>query len=152
MNAFLDILYKLSHETGLKLYPDHHGVCKLLIGNRTTIQLEMDPNGEKLLIGSVIIEIPLGKFREEVLKHALVANSTEYPYYGYLCYIQRINSLALYDTLSLRDLSGEALLNYIEQFAEKSEKWKSAIESGRPGPHLLNTQNTTKPPQFGMKP
>lgn len=151
MTPFLELLYKLSHETGLKLYPDKNEACKLLVGEHSKVQLEMDFTGEKLLIGSIIIEIPLGKFREEVLKHALVANSAEYPYYGYLCYIQRTNSLALYDHLFIKTLTGDFLLNYIKLFAEKAETWRTAIASGRPGPNILKTTQTTPPPTFGIR-
>lgn len=151
MSPFLEILYKLSHETGLKLYPDNHEACKLLIGDHNNVQLEMDFTGEKLLVGSIIIEIPLGKFREEVLKHALVANNAEYPCYGYLCYIQRINSLALYDYLSLKNLTGDFLVNYITVFAQKAETWRAAIASGRPGPNVLKPTSTNAPPNFGIR-
>ena len=41
MTPFLDILYKLSHETGLRLYPDANHACKLLVGD-CYVQLEMD--------------------------------------------------------------------------------------------------------------
>lgn len=151
MTPFLEILYKLSHETGLKLYPDSNEACKLLVGDNCYVQLEMDITGDYLLIVSVITEIPLGKFREEVLKHALVANNVEYPYYGHLCYIQKTNSLALYDALLIRTLTGESLLNYIKIFTEKVETWKKAITSGRPGPNVLKTTTTTNIPNFGIK-
>lgn len=151
MTPFLEILYQLSHETGLQLYPDSHEACQLLVGERMKVQLEIDLTGNKLLIGSIIIEIPLGKFRETVLKHALAANAAEYPYYGYLCYIHKLNALALYDALPIKNLTGPQLVNYITLFAEKAELWYKAISSGQPGPNVLQTQQNQPSPRFGIK-
>ncbi|MEI8301017.1 MAG: CesT family type III secretion system chaperone [Chlamydiota bacterium] len=151
MTPFLDILYQLSHETGLQLYPDNHHACKLVVGEHITVQLEMDISQEHLLLGSVIYEIPLGAFRENVLKHALVANSGDYPLYGYLCYIQKLNALALYDALSLKNLTGISLSNHIILFAQKAELWREALSSNRPGPNTLKPQGGKPPPFLGIK-
>lgn len=152
MTPFLEILYQLSHETGLQLYPDSHDACQLLVGDHGKVQLEMDITGEKLLIGAIIIEIPLGKFRENVLKQALVDNATAYPYYGYLCYIQKLNALALYDLLPIKNLTGPSLVKYISHFAGKAELWRKAISSGQPSPNVVSTTSGPQTPPFGMKP
>lgn len=150
MTPFLEILYQLSHETDLQLYPDAHDACKLLVGEHNYVQLEMDVTGEKLLIGSIIIDIPLGQFRENVLKHALVANAADYPSYGYLCYIHQINSLALYEALPIKTVTGPLLVHYISRFAEKVESWRKAIASGHPGPNVLSAKSSQPLP--GIKP
>jgi hypothetical protein len=151
VSPFLEILYQLSHETGLQLYPDSHAACQLLVGDNMKVQLEMDVTESKLLIGSIIIEIPLGKFRETVLKHALAANAAEYPYYGYLCYIHQLNALALCDALPIKNLTGPQLVTYITLFAEKAEHWYKAISRGQPGPHVLQSQQNQPSPRFGIK-
>lgn len=151
MTPFLDVLYQLSHETGLPLYPDNHQACKLVVGQHITVQLEMALSQEHLLLASVIYEIPLGSFRENVLKHALVANNGDYPLYGYLCYIQKINALALYDLLPLKNLTGITLSNHIILFAQKAELWREALASGRPGPHALKPPGGSPPPFLGIK-
>jgi len=151
LTPFLEILYELSHETGLKLYPDEHAACKLLVGDDMQIQLEMDPSGEKLFIVSLLAELPLGRFRENVLKHALVANSTEPPSYGYLCYVHQINHLALYAALTAEGLKGPFLVEYLASFYDKAKKWKQAIHAGQPGPNVLSSTKES-PPRPGIKP
>lgn len=151
MTPFLEILYNLSHDTGLKLYPDQHDACKLIVGNNVHVQLEIDPITDQLILGSIIAETPPGNFREEVLKHALVANSAEPPNYGCVCYIQKINSLALYDTLPSKGVRTEFLIDFITVFADKVLSWRKALEQGKPGPFDIQGTHSDKPPPFGIK-
>lgn len=151
MTPFLEILYGLSHDTGLKLYPDNHQACKLIVGDNIHVQLEMDPATDNMIIGSIIAETPPGQFRENILKHALVANSQEFPNYGCLCYISRINSLALYDSLPSRNIKPDFLIDFITVFAEKVLLWRKALDAGRPGPNSIDNPTSDSPPMFGLK-
>lgn len=151
MTPFLEILYNLSHETGLKLYPDTHDACKLLLADDIMVQLEIDQRGENLLLASHIAELSPGKFRESVLKHALVANTMETPNYGNLCYVEKINMLSLYDFIPLDGLKTEFLMNFIIVFADKVKSWKNALSSSKPAPFILQKFTDDKPPKFGLK-
>lgn len=151
MSLFLDILYDLSTDTGLQLYPDSHQACKLIIKEDIAVQLEMHPYESKLIVASIITELPLGPFRENVLKHALVANNFEYPLYGYLCFIEKKGALGLCDTLTKGQLVGSFLVEYILAFADKVELWRNAINEGRPGPFTLSSSSKLPPPTFGIK-
>ncbi len=151
MSPFLEILYNLSHVTGLKLYPDKNNACKLVITNDISIQLETDIAQEKLLIGCVICEIPPGKFREQVLQHAMVENFDAFPMFGTMCYIEKKNHLALYDYLLLKNLNEDYLLDYITVFADKAQSWKNSILDNKPGPNALDNFPEDKPPAFGIK-
>ncbi|MBM3192194.1 MAG: hypothetical protein FJZ63_06065 [Chlamydiae bacterium] len=152
MTPFLEILYKLSHETGLQLYPDDNKACKLKVGEHAHVQLEIAPDQEHLLLASIIIEIPLGVFRENVLKHALVENNQDYPTHGYLGYIKKLNALGLYESLRLSELTGPKLVQHIASFAQKVDLWREAIASGRPGPYPLAAPPGGPSPFMGMKP
>ncbi|PCI94325.1 hypothetical protein COB11_04000 [Candidatus Aerophobetes bacterium] len=151
MTPFLEILYGLSHDTGLKLYPDQNEACKLVLENGIHVQLEMDPATDNLILGGIIAETPPGKFREKILKHALVANNQEFPNYGCLCYIHSTNSLALYDTLPSKNVDTEFLIDFITVFADKVQTWKRALEEGRPGPNIITSASSDNPPMFGLK-
>lgn len=151
MSPFLELLYNLSHETGLKLYPDKNSACKLVITDNIHIQLETDISQQKLLLGCLICEIPPGTFREEVLKHAMAENFEAFPMFGTLCYIQQKNSLALYDYLPLQNLKVDYLIDYITVFADKAESWRQSILDNKPGPNALDTFPKDKPPSFGIK-
>lgn len=151
MTPFLEVLYNLSHETGLKLYPDQNEACKLVLEGDIMIQLEIDQRGENLLLASHIAELSPGKFRESVLKHALIANTMETPNYGSLCYIEKINMLTLYDFIPLSGLKTEFLLNFIIVFADKVKSWKAALSASKPAPFTLQKFSDDKPPKFGLK-
>lgn len=142
---FLDILYHLSHETGLKLYPDANDACKIRLSNNFYVQLEMDRSEEFLNAVCKIIEIPLGKFKENVLKHALVDNSNHNPYEGCLSYVQKNNTLVLYQKISTKALDPSQLINYIIGLGLKAEEWKQAIEQGRPGPNSIKAVGKSPP-------
>lgn len=151
MSPFLDILYKLSHLTGLKLYPDKNNACKLVITDDISIQLETDLAQERLLIGCLICEIPPGVFREDVLKHALAENYQAFPLFGTLCYVDKLNFLALYDYIPLKNLQENYLIDYITVFADKASSWKNSILNNRPGPNSLDNYPKNNPPIFGLK-
>lgn len=137
--AFLDILYHLSHETGLKLYPDENDACKLHLSNDQYVQLEMDPSEQHLNAVCKITEIPLGKFKENVLKHALVANHQYNPYESCLCYIHKANQLSLYQKIPIKNLQPPQLVQMIVLIGLKAQEWKQAIEQGRPGPNIIQS-------------
>lgn len=143
---FLDILYHLSHETGLKLYPDSNDACKLHLSNQFYVQLEMDQSEEHLNAICKITEIPLGKFKENVLKHALVANYNLDPFESCLSYIQKTNTLTLYQKISVKNLNPTQLVDIIVRLGLKAEQWKQAIESGRPGPNTIKSVQQSTPP------
>ncbi|MCH9630896.1 MAG: hypothetical protein S4CHLAM37_09060 [Chlamydiia bacterium] len=151
MTPFLEILYGLSMDTGLKLYPDQNDACKLILESGIQVQLEMDPVTDNLMLGSVIAETPPGKFRERILKHALVANNQEFPNYGCLCYIHSTNSLALYDMLPSKNVDTMFLIDFITVFADKVQTWKNALDEGKPGPNTIIGPASDNPPMFGLK-
>ncbi len=151
MTPFLEVLYKLSHLSGVKLYPDSHNACKLVISDHISIQLEVDDKQERLLLGCIICEVPAGVFREKVLKHAMAANASEIPMYGSLCYVEKKNALALYDFLTIKHLNEDFLLDYLTVLARKAEEWRVSLSENKPGPNLLKNDPEDKPPAFGIK-
>lgn len=152
MNPFLDILYRLSHLTGVKLFPDAHNACKIVLKDGLCFQLEPDIPQENLIIGCQIVEIPPGSFREQVLKHALADNFESKPLFGTLCYISKTNELALYDKIALQYLKEDFLLDYLSALADKARLWKESIQNNRPGPNLLKGPKDDKPPSMNLRP
>lgn len=142
---FLDILYHLSHETGLQLYPDDHGACKLKLSNQMNVQLELDLRSPSLFLVCNIASLPPGTFRENVLKHALYANHFEDSTSGILCYIEKLGALALCKTIPIQDLHSDHLLDQISLMGEKAEKWKKAIDQSQPAPFVMNQGSSSLP-------
>jgi len=130
VNRFEEILRELSVELGTTLHVDKRGACKLRVNETLSLQLECDASQENLWIFSFLCEINPGKFRENVLKDALKANSP-FPLYGTLAYAERTNQLALFSSLRLPPLSGKTLFEFLSAFIEKANAWKAGVETGQ---------------------
>ena len=74
MKSFHDLIAELGEYIGEDLKVDLNMACSLEINNLIKVQIELDSPGEKILLMSLITELPPGKFRENILKDALKAN------------------------------------------------------------------------------
>lgn len=143
MKPFLDLLYSLSHETQLELYPDDHGACKLLLSNQMSIQIEMDREEKGFYLVCVISPLPPGKFRESVLKHALYGNHFADSVNGILCFIEKLGALALTKKVSFGSCEGLKLVNLIAHMGEKAALWKQALDQNQPAPFTIKSAPTS---------
>lgn len=134
MKSFEDILAGLSPLVGEDLHPDVNNACVLVLNENIKIQLELDITAEFLLMASMIIDLPPGKFRENVLKSALKANNMIDQSPGILAFVVKANKLVLFDRIYTDDLTPEKLLAEITQFFHKAENWKNAIQGGNTAP------------------
>ncbi len=135
INRFEEILQLLGQSLNLPLQVDANNACAIQIKQNLIVQLQPDPSQEKLLIGCQIIQVPPGKFRENVLKEALKANGLPDPRVGIFAYIARNNTLFLFQEYPFDLLTnGERIASLIGPIFKTAESWKSAIESGQAGP------------------
>ncbi len=146
MDNFTDLLRELGAIVNVPLHPDKHGVCKVMIDRKFSIQIEYDPMKNRLLFLSFITEIPPGKFRENVLKEALKANGV-FPRTGTLGLAERTNQLTLHDYYYLIEVKADKLADYLTSFIEKVNFWKTQIESGNV-PSVVTTSSKNRPPPF----
>ena len=152
MDRFEEILWDLGELIDMPLHADENRACKLVIDEKLPVQLEMDMNQDMLMVGSFICEIPPGKFRANVLKEALKANGTRVYGHGILSYVERNNSLVMFDHLYAKGLTGETLAAYLETFIPYANSWRDAIETGTALPTIQQSeQNKDLPPPLGMK-
>jgi hypothetical protein len=130
IDRFQEVLNQLSLLLDTPLYPDKKGACKLKVNENLYVQIEFQPEKQRLLLMSFICEIPPGKFRENVFKHAL---KTHYPMPdgGILSYSEKNNQLCLFDFLSLEYISGQKILEALYPFITKAQTWRSSVESGQ---------------------
>jgi hypothetical protein len=134
MDRFNEILLALGEEFDLTLQADRHHACAIQIKQGLVVQLESDSAQEKLLIASQIIEVPPGKFRENVLKEALKMNALPDPLIGTFSYIAKINQLVLFQYYPFDILTAKRLAGLLGSFVQTAEKWKAAIASGNSAP------------------
>jgi hypothetical protein len=128
-DRFEELLKELSALLGIPLHPDRKGACKLVFNETLHVQLECDAALENLLIAAFICDIPPGKFRENILKDALKANSP-FPKVGTLAYSERNNKLTLFTSLRISNLTGHKLAETLSLFVEKANLWRTGVETG----------------------
>ena len=150
IDRFEEILNELGAEFNISLHPDRKGACTLNINEILHVQLECDAHQENLLLASFICDLPPGKYRENILRDALKANSP-FPSNGTLSYSDRNNKLVVFANLRLPSLTGTKLAEFLALFVDKVNNWRIGVETGHTA-HLA--QPTTPSPSniFGMKP
>lgn len=145
-DLFSNLIAELGKVFALKLTPDKYNACSLEIPP-LTIQLELDEPRENLFIFTKIIELPPGKFRENVLAEALKANGLPDPRLGVFGYIAITNHLALHQVYPVKILNGENLAALFGGFYELATSWYDSIHRGTPSPVI----QSSNPPPFGLK-
>ncbi len=129
MDPFHSLLESLGSLIGVPLHPDHGQKCRLNINHQTFVQLEDETHKNRILIAAFICDIPLGKFRELVLKEALKENNL-YPRVATFSYCEKNNKLSLFMYAYYTELNGEKLADILATFLEKLFNWKTGIETG----------------------
>ncbi len=133
-NPFEELLEQLSKVFHLKLHIDRSNACSIQLHGNLVIQLQPDMTREHLWIFTKLIEIPPGKFRENVLKEALKSNGLPDPRAAVLAYMAATNHLVLFQKYPIAILTGERLAGLIGSFVETADSWKSAIAAGQSAP------------------
>lgn len=143
IGQFEELLAALGKVFHLVLHIDQSNACSIQIHEGLVIQLQPDLAQENLWLFSKLVEIPPGKFRENVLKEALKANSLPDPRPGVFSYLSQSNHLVLCQKYPFSILDGERLAGLIGGFVEMGEIWQKAIVSGQAAPQ-------TTPPRHGL--
>ena len=147
-DQFQQLLEQLGKIFHLSLHPDKIAACSILIPPALIVQLEMDPTQENLFLFSKLIEIPPGKFRENVLGDALKANASPDPVPGVLAYLDTSNCLVLFQTYPIYILNGDRLAGLFGSFFTMAENWRKAIASGNSSP---SPSHTIEANPFGLR-
>jgi hypothetical protein len=141
-DQFNELLHSLGKLFGLPLHTDKHNACALQIAKGLVVQLQLDESMEKMLIASKVVEVPPGKFREDVLLEVLKANGFADPLIGIFAYIPHTNELVLFQQYPMDILTGERLAGLILPFMDLCKEWRAAILSGQ---HCPSPQQPTPP-------
>lgn len=149
-----DLFETLLEETGntlqiANLHPDRNNSCLIKLTNGVSVQLELDPYQQSIVMGSDLGGLPTGRYRENVFREALKTNGVNETHHGILAYSTKTDHMVLFETLALRDLTGEKIADALTPFSEKALKWKNALEHGEV-PTLSNIRTSTG--MFGLRP
>jgi len=133
IDRFSSLLQELGTILLLPLSLDKYNACSIEI-SPIIIQMQLDATQETLFFFSKIIELPPGRFREDVLAEALKANNLPDPRAAIFGYLAITNHLTLHQNFPLSILNGERLAGMFGAFYELGKSWHTAIESGRTAP------------------
>jgi hypothetical protein len=131
MQSFTNLMSELGDLMDTELIPDLHQVVSLMINEKILVNIELNATGEKILLGCFIVELPPGRFREEVLKFALLANNASDSNIGTLAYVAKQNSLALLQEIQAHGLKASTLYEHLSLFVSRAEAWQNAINAGK---------------------
>jgi hypothetical protein len=149
-DPFEALIQQLSAELKIKLQVDRNHACALKIHHKLTVQLQIDTALEKVLIASLVSEIPPGRFRENVLAEALKANNLPDPRTGILGYLSTGNRLTLHQRYPLATLDGKKLADLVAGFIDYADLWHEAIEKGQSSPAPIHGSKGSPNP-FGLQ-
>ncbi|MEM7174595.1 MAG: CesT family type III secretion system chaperone [Chlamydiota bacterium] len=150
MNFFQELVWDLGEMMKIPFHIDENNACRLLIGEKLPIQLEMDDMGENVLVAASVSEIPPGRFREDLLKAALKANAPYNPH-GALAYVEKKNILVLYKFLAISQCTAPKLVEFLVPFIEYAESWQASVLSGIPPSPSQHTNKRDLPPPFSIR-
>lgn len=150
MDRFAQILYDLGSEMDLDLYPDPNRICQLNYHDELHIQIHFDEIKEEIIIACFLCEIPPGRYREKLLRAALISNN-DYPRVGTLSYSEKNNKLTLVEKVYAPNMPSAKLHQIMQDFFDKGKTWKEAVEKGGLLPVQPSNKNSGGS-MFGMKP
>lgn len=135
INKFEEILKELSVQLQIELHIDHNGACLIDFDEKIKVQLELDQSEENLIVFCSIAPITPGKFKENVFIDALKEND-KFPYIATFAYLEKENSLVMFEYLYFPDLKADILASYISTFSEIALLYHDALIHGQIAPAL----------------
>ena len=150
MERFALLIDELSEEMDVPLAADPELRCHIVINESLHIQLEAADNQERVLLVAVLADVPAGKYREVLFTACLKHNALPFPRYGTLGYLQPLNQLVMHEFLSIHELDGPKLHEFLGIFITKAQEWKGAIESGAPLPTGVEEVKKAPSPMEGL--
>lgn len=127
---FATILDDLGKIMNMRLAPDSHGACQIKSSTGLMVHMEPDSAGERLMIISDLGVPTPGRYRENLFREALKANGLPMPRQGVFSYSKKKDSLVLFDSLFLNELTGQKVADFLTTFMQKADLWRQAIPKG----------------------
>ena len=124
------ILEELGAILSMKLEPDEHNSCMIKYQNGLTLQMDHDPAYDRIMVLSNIGTPTRGVYRENLLREALKANGLPNKQPGIFAFSKKADCLVLYDTISIRELTGQKLSEFLAPFVILAQQWYAALGRG----------------------
>lgn len=152
MNPFEILIRDLGSVMALDLNADNHLSCRIFFSEEDpTIQIDLDTDADRILIGSELGNLSAGIYRERIFTQALLANGTAQSPRGILAFSEKNDTLVLFQFLKIDLLTGEKLYKFLQQFLEHARVWKMALARGDI-PQIEEAPQAGGSGMFGLKP
>ncbi|MFA6118608.1 MAG: CesT family type III secretion system chaperone [Parachlamydiales bacterium] len=135
IDKYEELLNYLSNKLDIELRIDSNQSCSILFDDTISVQLELDESAENLIIFSSAVQLPAGKFRENILLNGLKEND-KYPIIATFGYYEKANTLAIFNFLNLLSTDNEAIYNYLKTFVDLVFLYHDSVSKGQASPLL----------------
>jgi hypothetical protein len=150
---YLELIEGLSRLMNLPLTPEEGKSIVLLFAQTLRVQIEIDPKTNVLHIASPIETIGPGKFRENVLLYALMANCYPYILTGSFAFSEKTGKLILFSFFPMEQINPDKLFEFLPRFVEKAIEWQEAIKNSTPAPSsVMQRAKKQSISPFGLRP
>lgn len=130
ITRFDGILKEFESFFNCKLKSDENNSCLIQLGTGISIQMELNRTGQ-LIISCRIGTLPMSRYRETLLRVALLSNEATLPSSGTFGFSTKTNNLTLFLLVNPEILSKEYISSILPPFLSKAKLWSEAVASGR---------------------
>lgn len=128
-HTFESLLRDLGDKIQLSLESSSNNNISLKIKDNDVV-LQKDSKQPFLIISFEISEIPIGRYRENILKEALKFNALNQLHTGVFAFSKKDQKLILFEMLPLSDIHADQVFNIMQVLSEKVTLWKDALNRG----------------------
>ena len=152
-NAFGYLIEELGRTLEMPdLKADSQNSCLLRFPGEVDVYIELDKDGDHLLLGCDFGELPPGRYRQDLYEAALKCNQRPPPNHGILAYSKQARHLVLFKKVLMRDnLDSDTIVDTLMPFVAKAKRWKDAIANDTI-PDITDVGATRDSGIFGLTP
>lgn len=110
-----------------KLESTRNNNIALILKGKNEVVLQQHKTEPYLIISFEIVEIPAGRYRENILREALKFNGLNKAHEGIFGFSKKTQKLFLFDMLPMDDISGDQVNTIMQALSEKVTVWKEAL-------------------------
>ena len=147
------LIEKLGEILGVEeLHIDANNTCLMKLRSGVKIQVEVDPENRFVIIGTNLGNIGAGKYREDMLRQALIANGLGYPRNGILSYSRQASCIVMFERIPVKEATATEIADLIPAFDAKATVWQEALQGETIPDIVIPGQAPQSGGMFGLTP
>lgn len=147
------LLKEIGEKIGIpNLEPTVDNNISLTLKGNNDVVLQLHKSLPLLIISFEIVEVPTGRYRENILREALKFNNLNQPHSGIFAFSKKNQKLFLFEMLPMDEISGDQVYAIIKTLSEKVTVWKESLNRGEiPTVGATSSQARSGGGIFGMR-